>query len=188
MNNNVLKEDQYPYAEEMLKTIRIEYDFENDRKRTLDTKANTFITFNIALITLFIPLIPLGKVSTFFATSNTIEKRFLIFGLVLLVISLIILVVSFVILMKMASVLKYNGVQLNDVLKYSENDKEPDITYIQQGLVEHYYAILVGKNEEPGNIAINDSRAKKIQIGIVLTLIGYIMLFFITIMFRVFIT
>ena len=31
----------------MLTTIRQEYETENDRKKTLDTKASTFITVNI---------------------------------------------------------------------------------------------------------------------------------------------
>ena len=39
---------KYPFADEMLTTIRQEYETENDRKKTLDTKASTFITVNIA--------------------------------------------------------------------------------------------------------------------------------------------
>lgn len=35
---------KYPFADEMLTTIRQEYETENDRKKTLDTKASTFIT------------------------------------------------------------------------------------------------------------------------------------------------
>lgn len=42
---------KYPFADEMLTTIRQEYETENDRKKTLDTKASTFITVNIALLT-----------------------------------------------------------------------------------------------------------------------------------------
>ncbi len=37
------EKQKYPFADEMLTTIRQEYETENDRKKTLDTKTSTFM-------------------------------------------------------------------------------------------------------------------------------------------------
>lgn len=89
---------KYPFADEMLTTIRQEYETENDRKKTLDTKASTFITVNIALLTIFIPLIPFMKLQSFFDESSGIEKSVAIIGLIMLGVSIVLLLASFVIL------------------------------------------------------------------------------------------
>lgn len=52
-------------------------------------------------------------------------------------------------------------------------------------MVSHYHQILRETNDDIGNYKINTDRVNKIQIGIVLTLIGYIGLFLSTIMLRI---
>ena len=59
----------------MLTTIRQEYETENDRKKTLDTKASTFITVNIALLTIFIPLIPFMKLQSFLTNRVALKSQ-----------------------------------------------------------------------------------------------------------------
>lgn len=58
----------------MLTTIRQEYETENDRKKTLDTKASTFITVNIALLTIFIPLIPFMDLQSFLVNRQALKR------------------------------------------------------------------------------------------------------------------
>lgn len=65
---------KYPFADEMLTTIRQEYETENDRKKTLDTKASTFITVNIALLTIFIPLIPFMDLQSFLVNRQALKR------------------------------------------------------------------------------------------------------------------
>ena len=79
---------KYPFADEMLTTIRQEYEIENDRKKTLDTKASTFITVNIALLTIFIPLIPFMELQSSFDKSSGVEKSVAIIGLIMLGVSI----------------------------------------------------------------------------------------------------
>lgn len=98
---------KYPFADEMLTTIRQEYETENDRKKTLDTKASTFITVNIALLTIFIPLIPFMDLQSFFGKSTGIEKTVAIIGLIMLGVSIVFLLVSFVILVYAAGISGY---------------------------------------------------------------------------------
>ncbi len=177
--------EKYPLADEMLTTIRQEYEIENDRKKTLDTKACTFITFNIALLTIFIPLIPFMNLQSFFNESSGIAKIVAIIGLIMLGISIFLLLVSFVILVYAAGISGYGRVQLDSILNLSGNEELRDISCVKQTLVAHYHQILRGTIDDKGNYKINTSRADKIQIGIILTVIGYMGLFISTIILRI---
>lgn len=177
--------ERYPFADEMLTTIRQEYETENDRKKTLDTKACTFITVNIALLTIFIPLIPFMNLQSFFSESSGIAKTVTIIGLIMLGISIFLLLVSFIILVYAAGISGYGRVQLDSILNLSANEEQRDISCVKQTLVAHYYQILRGTIDDKGNYKINTSRAEKIQIGIILTVIGYVGLFISTIILRI---
>lgn len=176
---------KYPFADEMLTTIRQEYEIENDRKKTLDTKASTFITVNIALLTIFIPLIPFMELQSFFDKSSGVEKSVAIIGLIMLGVSIVLLLVSFVILVYVAGISGYRRVQLDDILKLSSNEEQRDISCVKQTLVVHYHQILRGTIDDEGNYKINTGRADKIQLGIILMVIGYVILFISTIVLRI---
>ena len=176
---------KYPFADEMLTTIRQEYETENDRKKTLDTKASTFITVNIALLTIFIPLIPFMELQSFFDKSSGVEKSVAIIGLIMLGVSIVLLLVSFVILVYVAGISGYRRVQLDDILKLSSNEEQRDISCVKQTLVAHYHQILRGTIDDEGNYKINTGRADKIQLGIILMVIGYVILFISTNVLRI---
>ena len=176
---------KYPFADEMLTTIRQEYEIENDRKKTLDTKACTFITANIALLTIFIPLIPFAKLQSFLEKSSGIVMTITVIGLVMLGVSIALLLVSFIILVYAAGISGYGSVQLDSILSLSTNEDERDISCVKQTLVAHYYQILRGTIDDDGNYKINTNRADKIQLGIILTVIGYLVLFISTIVLRI---
>lgn len=176
---------KYPFADEMLTTIRQEYETENDRKKTLDTKASTFITVNIALLTIFIPLIPFMKLQSFFDESSGIEKSVAIIGLIMLGVSIVLLLASFVILVYAAGISGYRRVQLDSILNLSSNEEQRDVSCVKQTLVTHYHQILRGTIDDEGNYKINTGRADKIQLGIILMVIGYVVLFISTIVLRI---
>ena len=176
---------KYPFADEMLTTIRQEYETENDRKKTLDTKASTFITVNIALLTIFVPLIPFVELQSFFDKSSGLEKSVAIIGLSILGVRIVLLLVSFVILVYVAGISGYRRVQLDDILKLSSNEEQNDISCVKQTLVAHYHQILRGTIDEECNYKINTGRADKIQLGIILMIIGYVILFISTIVLRI---
>ena len=172
---------KYPFADEMLTTIRQEYETENDRKKTLDTKASTFITVNIALLTIFIPLIPFMDLQSFFGKSTGIEKTVAIIGLIMLGVSIVFLLVSFVILVYAAGISGYRRVQLDSILNLSSNEEQIDVSCVKQTLVAHYHQILRGTIDDEGNYKINDT----ILLGIILMVIGYVVLFISTIVLRI---
>lgn len=176
---------KYPFADEMLTTIRQEYETENDRKKTLDTKASAFITVNIALLTIFIPLIPFMNLKSFFHKSSGIEKSVAIIGLIMLGVSIMLLLISFVILVYAAGISGYKRVQLDSILNLSSYEEQRDVSCVKQTLVAHYHQILRGTIDDEGNYKINTGRANKIQLGIILVVIGYVILFISTIVLRI---
>lgn len=178
-------EGKYSCADQMLITIRHEYEVENLRKQILDTKASTFITVNIALLTIFIPLIPFSNIQEFFINAGIIERVISVIALVCLCISIIILMVSFVVLVYVAGISGYSRVNLDSLKNLSENTENIDESCVKKGLVEHYYQILRGTIDVKGNYVINTDRADKIQVGITLTVIGYVGIFVSTIVLRV---
>lgn len=177
--------EKYPFADEMLTTMRQEYEAENDRKKTLDAKASAFITANIALLTIFVPLNPFEKLQSFFESESGIVLLVTIIGLIMLVGSIALLLVSFVKLVCAAGISGYERVQLDSILNLSTNEEERDISCIKQALVTHYYQILRGTIDDKGNYRINEDRANKIQSGIKLMVIGYVILFISTIVLRI---
>lgn len=70
-------------------------------------------------------------------------------------------------------------------MNLSGNEELRDISCVKQTLVAHYHQILRGTIDDKGNYKINTSRADKIQIGIILTVIGYVGLFISTIILRI---
>lgn len=179
------EKEKYPCAGMMLEIIRQEYEVENDRKKILDTKAYTFITVNIALLTIFIPLIPFMDLSAFFARANEALKVIAIVGLIILGISILFLLISFIILVNVAGISGYGRVHLDSILSLSTNEEQRDVSCVKQTLVAHYHQLLRGTIDDEGNYKINTKRADKIQLGIILTVIGYVGLFLSTIILRI---
>lgn len=178
-------EEKYPFADQMLITIRHEYEVENERKQILDTKASTFITVNIALLTIFIPLIPFSSIQKFFISAGITERTISVIALICLSISIILLIVSFVVLVYVAGISGYSRVDLDSLKNLSENTENRDESCVKKGLVEHYHQILRGTIDVKGNYSINTDRADKIQVGIILTVIGYVGIFISTIALRI---
>ena len=125
------------------------------------------------------------ELQAFFDKSSGLEKSVAIIGLIILGVSIVLLLVSFVILVYVAGISGYRRVQLDDILKLSSNEEQSDISCVKQTLVAHYHQILRGTIDEEGNYKINTGRADKIQLGIILMIIGYVILFISTIVLRI---
>lgn len=70
---------------------------------------------------------------------------------------------------------------MDSILNLSSNEEQRDISCVKQTLVAHYHQILRGTIDDEGNYKINTGRADKIQLGIILMVIGYVVLFISTI-------
>lgn len=153
----VKQKEKYPSASIMLDISRNEYERERERASILDNKASFFISALIAVVTIFIPIVPFAELRTFFKTSTTGGIVLVTISLCLFLIAIVFLILAICNLFKGFYLTKYKNVNvenLNDeeTLQFAENQTE-------RGLLKHYNTIL------SYNIDINNERAEKIAVG-----------------------
>ncbi len=179
----------YPYSEKILSEIKDVYAVENDREVKIATKASAFITITVAIIALYIPIIPFEKLVLFFASKsvNSVSKGLSILFLVILFIGLCFLGIAFYNFIKAYSVKGYNTVDVDDLLRIASRT-EPTNTAdsaVYQGIAAHYHKILRGTNDTLGNIKINSDNSEKNQVGIICIVIGFAIISLATIALRI---
>jgi len=71
----VSRAEDYPSASLMLEISKTEYERERERSNMLDNKASFFLSASIAVLTIFIPIIPFSKIVDFFNSATDCEKE-----------------------------------------------------------------------------------------------------------------
>ena len=178
---------KYPYARKMLEEIKSEYAIENERENKIATKASAFITVVVAIITLYIPLIPFNNMIEFFrAKHSCVVICLVILSLLLLVVGFVVLMVAFGFFIKAYGVKGHNRVEVNDLLAIAnQNEYKQTEDQVNQGLVAQYHQILCGFNGKAGNMEINTQSALANKTGITLTVIGFAIMSIATIALRI---
>ena len=180
---------EYPYAKWMLDEIKGQYIVENEREGKIATKASAFITVVVAIITLYIPMIPFEKVLKFWdVETTTYVKVLVVIAIIFLCVGLGFFMFAFGVLIKAYGVKGYNRVRVDDLAKISainENNCDWNESQIAQGLVAHYHEILRGNLDREGNMKINSKSADNVKVGIKCTVIGFVLLSIATIMLRI---
>lgn len=174
----------YPNAGIMLEVIRDEYKNEQDRKKDLDSKASTFITVNIAILTIFVPLIPFTEFIELWGQETCDDQIVIICGCLGLLIGVALMVLAFIALVRATSIRGYMHVDVDAVYSVATEREKQDASDVLVGLIGHYYQVLRGTVDDIGNRKINDQRAKHIQHGIVMQVVGYVLLLVSTVILR----
>lgn len=142
-----------------------EYSKECDRKTIIENKVISLVTIEIAIMTVFMPIIPFGSIGKFlFDDCNSIVIT-TTFACILLSIGIIIMVISFGILMSAVNIQTYSKVDI-EKLDLEENLKQ-DVNSVEKGLCDHYKEITLA------NSILNDKKAKKYKIGLPLTIVSF---------------
>lgn len=181
------KKPEYPNAKIAFEEIKSEYEMENERENKIASKSSAFITVIIAVVALFIPLVPFDRLKNFFSNiQNTEEKWIVIVSLFLLVGGLAVLMVAFGFFIKAYSVKGYNRVEVDDLMQIANQQENADPeSQIYQGLVAHYHKTLRGTMDKAGNMKINTESASSNRSGIVLTVVGFAIISVSTIALRI---
>ncbi len=168
IKNAGIENTNYPSAAIMLKISMDEYAKEKERSNIIDNKANAFISVIIAIITLYIPIIPFSKLK--WAYSEFAKTGIVCVTIVLcvIVVSLVLMIIAFINLynsFKLQPFYRVDFGNLNDVslLQQSEN-------IVKKGLIDHYNTILVG------NAEINNKKAQKVSVGLKYSIISFLLL------------
>lgn len=155
-----------PSTELLLEVAKDEYSKERERSISLDNKSGIFIAASIAMCTVFIPIIPFGKVLNYYTVNQ--KTDFVSIMLVVLAVAFGLIAYSFYKLFRSISLKNFNRVDIDSLKDNEIQMQEPSIT--AAGLIEHYHSII--KN----NTEINKGKAEQLVTGIQMSLIGFLLL------------
>ena len=151
-----------------LPTMIDEYTKERERGSILDNKALALITILLALITVYLPLIPFSKIKKIYNTGKNSEITLLVTLLFCFIAAIIVTIISFCILIVIYRLKTYHRVDLQIITNKKYLLKNDDI--YQQALCEHYKELTLH------NSSVNDKKAKKLNLAFILTIISFILL------------
>ena len=186
------KEFEYPYAKWILSEIKDQYAAENERENKIMNKASGFISLVIAIITLYIPLIPFSSMKSFFSGGSCSVASMAVVFIFLIILALGggCLIIALWLLVSAYGVKGYNRVNVDDLLKIANYTGKCDMvkqSQIAESIVAHYHRILRGTIDEEGNIKINSNSADKIENGIKWIAVGFALISIATITLRIFV-
>lgn len=142
-----------------------EYSKECDRKTVIENKVFSLVTIEIAIMTVFIPIIPFGSIGKYLSSNcNSIIIATTI-ACIFLSASIAMMVASFGILMNAVNIQTYSKVDI-EKLDLEENLTQ-DANSVEKGLCDHYKEIILV------NSLLNDKKAKKYDIGLPLTIVSF---------------
>lgn len=160
---------EYKSSSILLNMAMDEYAKERERANALDNKASFFITVMVALVTVFVPIIPFSRLITFFHSAGSCTRQ---------CVSIVLftgIVVAFVVLL-IAFMKLYNAYKLTDYIRPSldcideqDNHLVPN-DQLNRGLCDHYKTVV------DTNINVNNQKCNSINSGINLFGIGFMVL------------
>ena len=169
--------DAFEGAKAALPIFIDEYTKECDRKNVIESKITTLLTIEIAVLTVFIPIIPFENIKTLLADNcNSIIIAATI-SCALLVISIVMMAISFGILMSAVSIQTYSKVDI-EKLDLEENLRQ-DANSVEKGLCDHYKIITLENSD------INDRKARKYQLCLPIIIISFFLMTLGTILLKV---
>lgn len=154
-----------------------EYSKECERKTAIDNKIISLLALEIAILTIFIPIIPFENIKLYFNNNRSIIIGMATIACMLLAISLIIMAVSFGILMITINVKLYHKVDIVEL--DSEQNLKQDANSVEKGLCDHYKTIILQNSQ------INDNKATKYQICLLIIIISFLLLTLGTILLKI---
>jgi len=152
----------------LLEIMRESYYKEMERTNILDNKTGVFISALIAVITIFMPIIPFDNLITLYKDGAKYQIVGVTCALCGLVVAFILLGIAFFNLYKAISPKSFERVNILNVNKVSKQGT--DIRKIEQELIEHYFDICSGNTES------NNKKAEKFSLGLKLCMISFFVL------------
>lgn len=147
--------DKLPCPSVFLPIVENEYELERVRSEQLDNKAIALLTIIIALITVYVPILPLDKFVSFYCKSRTCMTIPIIFSVFVLV-GIIAISISIYSAYKLIEVYKTKEYQAVGIEGFNSNKKMAyrQASRLQLELIDHYQAIILV------NSGINSQKAE----------------------------
>lgn len=154
-----------------------EYSKELERKNFLENKVIALVTIQMAILTVFMPIIPFDKIILGLRCTNNTEIIITTIACMALLFSVITIITSFVILLSAVKIQTYKKVDIEQ-LNLDSNLKQ-DQNAVERGLCNHYAKITLE------NAQLNAEKANKFKLGLPLTIASFACIIMGTILLRV---
>lgn len=154
-----------------------EYSKECERKNVIENKINTILAIEIAILTVFIPIVPYGSIKDYLFGHCNGVIIVATTACILLVISIVMMAVAFGILLSAVSIQTYSKVDI-EKLDLEDNLRQ-DANSVEKGLCDHYKIIILE------NSNLNDNKANKYQICLPIIIVAFLLLALGTILLKV---
>lgn len=174
-NNNSNKSKKIPGNQKgvattslLLDVSREECTRERERTNILDNKANIFMSAIIAVVTIFIPIIPFSELIEAYKSASKTHTVALTVTLCVFLLGVIFLIKALHNLYGAFKLKKYLSVDfkaLNDESSFQKAKID-----VEKGLIEHYNTIIENNSE------VNNEKAVKITVGLKYSMVSFSLL------------
>lgn len=153
----------------LLEIVKDEYSKAFDRANSLDNKAGFFITVIIAVVTIFIPIIPFDKILSFYSVAGCCQKCMVGVLLVCAFVAFVMLMLAFCRFYDAYKLTEFQHANLEN--SNEEGNHNADRGQLSKALCENYRLIVENNNK------VIDIKCEAISRGIRLSGIGVFLLF-----------
>ncbi|HAT4315837.1 hypothetical protein [Clostridium perfringens] len=172
-SNNTLDDVQttdveYKSASVARIAIMDEYTKERERGGIIDNKAIGLITILLALVTVYIPIIPFEKFKNVYKTGDKNQLIMMTFIVLIFIMALSLAIITFTILIRIVDLKTYKRVDIDILTKDKFLSEDEDI--YERALCRHYRKLI------EQNSKVNDTKSKKISACYILTIVLFICL------------
>lgn len=142
-------------ASSALPTMADEYTKERERAGILDNKSISLITILIALLTVYIPLIPFEIIYSTYLNGSKNKFALVFLAVIMLIVAFVITAISFTKLIKTIKLQEYRKADIDMICKEDYLKCDKDI--MEKALCEHYRELI------HYNSKINENKAKNLS-------------------------
>lgn len=170
-SNDTMQEfinNKYKSAKIALPTMMDEYTKERERSGILDNKAVALLTILIALITIYVPIIPFDKIKTIYISGQKNQIIILVIIIMVFISALIITGYEFFWLISTLKLQTYKRVEIDKIV--SDAALQCDDEIMERQLCKHYFDLININSEK------NDLKAKNLKSCYVQTISIFILM------------
>lgn len=163
----------YPSANLLHETIQREYDIEDDRSKTFDTRVGIFVSLAGAILAFMATSIKFPDIKNI-KIDNVYQAMPYAFFVIFLSIAFLMLIASFLCFFKVVSIHRYLRIGLEDLS--NENNSRAQVDVVAMVLVGKYYECLIHNGK------VNEAKSRFYQWGVFLVLGSLVMNCFLSIL------
>lgn len=160
--------DVYRSAKIALPTMIDEYTKERERAGIIDNKAISIITILLALVTVYMPIIPFEKIGRIYVDGIKSQIIIMIIAMIIFTTALVIVGILFYMLINIVKLRIYKRVDIEEIV---DTDVLKEDEHIYEKSLCHHYKDLILQNSKS-----NDNKSKKLNLCYILTIIVFILL------------